>query len=51
MSYDNNIPAISFIRIGNSLIDYNNYSDFDNIKSLNSMDNTLSDIVSVIDKD
>jgi len=26
------------------------YSDFDNIKSLNSMDNTLSDIVSMVDK-
>lgn len=26
------------------------YSDFDNIKSLNSMDNTLSDIVSVVEK-
>ena len=25
------------------------YSEFDNIKSLNSMDNTLSDIVSVVD--
>lgn len=27
------------------------YSEFDNIKSLNSMDNTLSDIVSVVEKD
>ena len=29
MSFDNNnIPAISFIRVGNSLIDKNNYLDF-----------------------
>ena len=35
MSFDNNnIPAISFIRIGNSLIDYNNYPDFDNITTI-----------------
>ena len=32
MSFDNNnIPAISFIRVGNSLIEHNNYPDFDNI--------------------
>ena len=27
------------------------YSEFDNIKSLNSMDNTLSDLISIVEKD
>jgi len=31
----NEIPAISFIRIGNSLIDDNNYLDFDDITNIN----------------
>jgi hypothetical protein len=34
----------------NDKIIIDDYSDFDNIKSLNSMDNTLSDVVSIVDK-
>lgn len=34
---------------GKVIID--DYSEFDNIKSLNSMDNTLSDLISIVEKD
>ena len=35
----------------NKKVIIDDYSEFDNIKSLNSMDNTLSDVVSIVDKD
>lgn len=35
----------------NDKVIIDDYSEFDNIKSLNSMDNTLSDIVSIVEKD
>ena len=35
----------------NKKVIIDDYSEFDNIKSLNSMDNTLSDLISIIEND
>jgi hypothetical protein len=56
-NYSKNDTKISNIRQNKKMDELNDkviiddYSDYDNIKSLNSMDNTLSNVVSMVEKD